>query len=173
MKLPLSLSSCLYIPVDFQSSYCNEIKDVFLMSPLRYQQLSKQVALLDTEKDVYLEGNQGKVYKITLMVDGISKDILLLKNRLGDKKESDESLEKEFRFHRTARELLQQHPDIAQHLAIPTLYGCIRGSDGSGYIVMDFIPGKTIYTAKICSILPLLYDRLLLHFSSEDLIKSL
>lgn len=138
-----------------------------------YAQIQEKLNSLDLEKDLYSEWHQGKVYKISIEISGKKKEFIILKHRIGDRKESTEATFKEFRFHKQTYFLLQQHPEIAQHIWIPKLYGCLEKSDGFSYIVMDFIPGLTLYAAKIQAVLPIIYDDLVQNIGREKVVEHL
>ncbi|MCX6822497.1 MAG: phosphotransferase [candidate division SR1 bacterium] len=136
-------------------------------------QIQSKLNDLDPEKDLYSEGHQGKVYKISIDVAGNKKEFIILKHRLGDIKTSTDAAFEEFKFHKSAYLLLQEHPEIAKDITIPKLYGWIEKDDGYSYIVMDFLSGPTIYAAKIQAVLPIMYDQLAQHLGIEAVQTSL
>ncbi|MFA6255655.1 MAG: hypothetical protein WC606_00595 [Candidatus Absconditabacterales bacterium] len=85
-------------------------------------------------------GKQGKIYKIALPYDGGEKYFLVAKKK---KDVTDESydLRSEFRLHQYVYESVD-HPQIK----IPELFGYQELPNGEQFIVMEFVPGQTLYT---------------------------
>ena len=135
--------------------------------------IQQKLNALNLEKDIYSEWHQGKVYKISVEVAGQRKEFIILKHRIEEASTALDATLKEFKFHKKSYDLLQKHPDIAQDIWIPKLYGCLEWPDNYLFIVMDFIPGPTIYTAKIQAILPILYDQINKQLSQEKTEKML